>query len=145
MSSTQPEALRLADELERAKRWDCPTVVIEASSAELRRLHSENASLAAALASSCDEQRHQLWESGGIAGCERARAAEQQRDALLTLLGRIREWHQLSSDAIDEAALRAAFDELTAKLQAQPKTLSQRLADAGFKRRPSIRSLPSDE
>jgi transcriptional regulator with XRE-family HTH domain len=51
----------------------------------------------------------------------------------------------LSSDAIDEAALRAAFDELTAKLQAQPKTLSQRLADAGFKRRPSNRSLPSDE
>ena len=51
----------------------------------------------------------------------------------------------LSSDAIDEAALRAAFDELNAKLQAQPKTLSQRLADAGFKRRPSIRSLPSDE
>jgi hypothetical protein len=51
----------------------------------------------------------------------------------------------LSADAIDEAALRAAFDELTAKLQAQPKTLSQRLADAGFKRRPSIRSLPSDE
>mgnify|MGYP003335351590 CR=1 FL=1 len=43
------------------------------------------------------------------------------------------------------AALRAAFDELTAKLQAQPKTLSQRLADAGFKRRPSSRSLPSDE
>lgn len=51
----------------------------------------------------------------------------------------------LSFDAIDEAALRAAFDELTAKLQAQPKTLSQRLADAGFKRRPSVRSLPSDE
>jgi transcriptional regulator with XRE-family HTH domain len=51
----------------------------------------------------------------------------------------------LSADAIDEAALRAAFDELTAKLHAQPKTLSQRLADAGFKRRPSIRSLPSDE
>lgn len=51
----------------------------------------------------------------------------------------------LSADAIDEAALRAAFDELTAKLQAQPKTLSQRLADAGFKRRPSSRSLPSDE
>jgi transcriptional regulator with XRE-family HTH domain len=51
----------------------------------------------------------------------------------------------LSADAIDEAALRDAFDELTAKLQAQPKTLSQRLADAGFKRRPSSRSLPSDE
>ncbi len=53
------------------------------AAAELRRLHAENASLAAALASSCDEQRHELWESGGIAGCERARVAERQRDALL--------------------------------------------------------------
>jgi hypothetical protein len=53
---------------------------------ELRRLHAENASLAAALASSCDEQRHELWESGGIAGCDRARVAERQRDALLEVL-----------------------------------------------------------
>jgi transcriptional regulator with XRE-family HTH domain len=45
----------------------------------------------------------------------------------------------LSSDAIDEAALRAAFDALKAKLHAQPKTLSQRQTDAGFKRRRSIR------
>lgn len=51
----------------------------------------------------------------------------------------------LSADAIDEAALRAAFDELTAKLEARPMTLSQRMAEAGFKRRPSSRSLPSDE
>ncbi|MBN8508855.1 MAG: hypothetical protein J0L57_09620 [Burkholderiales bacterium] len=51
----------------------------------------------------------------------------------------------LAADAIDEAAVNAAFDELTAKLQAQPKTRSQLLAEAGFKRRPSIRSLPSDE
>ncbi len=51
----------------------------------------------------------------------------------------------LAADAIDEATVNAAFDELTAKLQAQPKTRSQLLAEAGFKRRPSIRSLPSDE
>lgn len=51
----------------------------------------------------------------------------------------------LAADAIDEAKVKAAFDELTAKLQAQPKTRSQLLAEAGFKRRPSIRSLPSDE
>lgn len=51
----------------------------------------------------------------------------------------------LAADAIDEAAVNAAFDELTAKLQAQSKTRSQLLAEAGFKRRPSIRSLPSDE
>jgi hypothetical protein len=52
---------------------------------------------------------------------------------------------KLSADTIDEASLYAAFDELTVKLRAQPKTLSQRQAEAGFKRRPSIRSLPSDE
>ena len=77
----KPEALRLARELEA-----CPTINYKAHAAELRRLHAENASLAAALASSCDEQRHQLWESGGIAGCERARLAERQRDALLEAL-----------------------------------------------------------
>ena len=103
---TQPEALRLADLLE-----SCPLAVGDAqqavAAAELRRLHAEraaadgvindlvakvrelqkeNESLAAALASSCDEQRHELWESGGIAGCERARVAERQRDALLEVL-----------------------------------------------------------
>jgi hypothetical protein len=64
---------------------DVPRIMDNAN-AELRRLHAENASLAAALASSCDEQRHELWESGGIAGCERARVAERQRDALLEAL-----------------------------------------------------------
>ena len=52
---------------------------------------------------------------------------------------------RLSAETIDEPALRAAFDELMVKMQVRSKTLSQRLADAGFKRRPSIRSLPSDE
>ena len=75
---TRPEALRLADTLD-AHQFDEP----HATAAELRRLHAENASLSAALASSCDEQRHELWESGGIAGCERARVAERQRGALL--------------------------------------------------------------
>jgi phage host-nuclease inhibitor protein Gam len=100
---TRPEALRLADLLE-----SCPLAVGDAqqavAAAELRRLHAEraaadgvindlvakvrelqkeNTSLSAALASSCDEQRHELWESGGIAGCERARVAERQRDVLL--------------------------------------------------------------
>lgn len=51
----------------------------------------------------------------------------------------------LAADAIDEVAVNAAFGELTAKLQTQPKTRSQLLAEAGFKRRPSVRSLPSDE
>ena len=89
--SAQPEALRLADELERDK-WHVPAVVMQAAADELRRLHAENASLAAALASSCDEHRHELWESGGVAGCERARVAERQRDALLEALKEVLAW-----------------------------------------------------
>ena len=38
--STQPEALRLADELERDK-WHVPAVVMQASADELRRLHAD--------------------------------------------------------------------------------------------------------
>jgi DNA-binding transcriptional regulator YiaG len=46
---------------------------------------------------------------------------------------------------IDEAAVLRAFDELVAKLQRKPKSRSQKLADAGFTRRPSARALPADE
>jgi len=102
--TTQPEALRLADELDQYLYSVPAHPLCTDAAAELRRLHAEraaadgvindlvakvrelqkeNESLAAALASSCDEQRHELWESGGIAGCERARVAERQRDALL--------------------------------------------------------------
>lgn len=49
------------------------------------------------------------------------------------------------ADQFDEAAVVGAFDELLAKLAGKPKTRSQKLADAGFKRRPSAKSLPSDE
>ena len=82
----KPEALFLADELEAPLGTVIGAELYRRAAAELRRLHAENASLAAALASSCDEQRHELWESGGIAGCERARVAERQRDALLEAL-----------------------------------------------------------
>lgn len=41
---TQPEALRLADELERDK-WHVPAVVMQAAADELRRLYAENAQL----------------------------------------------------------------------------------------------------
>lgn len=47
--------------------------------------------------------------------------------------------------AIDEASVVDAFDEIVAKLQGKPKSRSQRLADAGFTRRPSARALPADE
>lgn len=49
------------------------------------------------------------------------------------------------ADQFDEDAVLGAFDELLAKLAGKPKTRSQKLADAGFKRRPSAKSLPSDE
>ena len=49
------------------------------------------------------------------------------------------------ADQVDEAAVVGAFDELLAKLAGKPKTRSQKLAEAGFKRRPPAKSLPSDE
>lgn len=51
----------------------------------------------------------------------------------------------LTQDAVDEGAVVGAIDELVAKLQGKPKSLSQRMADAGYKRRSSARSLPDDE
>lgn len=54
-------------------------------------------------------------------------------------------FERLTANEIDEAAVLGAFDELMAKLQAKPKTRSQRLSEAGFKGRASARSLPSDE
>ena len=54
-------------------------------------------------------------------------------------------FEMLTADVIDEAAAIAAFDELMARLQTKPKSRSQRLREAGFSRRPSVRSLPSDE
>lgn len=51
----------------------------------------------------------------------------------------------MAADVIDEAAVVRAFDELLAKLQGKPKSRSQKLADAGFARRPSVRALPADE
>ena len=35
---TRPDALRLAEKLERAKKWGCPADVIQSSADELRRL-----------------------------------------------------------------------------------------------------------
>ena len=49
------------------------------------------------------------------------------------------------ADQVDEAAVVGAFDEFLGKLAGKSKTRSQKLAEAGFKRRPSAKSLPSDE
>lgn len=51
----------------------------------------------------------------------------------------------MSADEIDNGAVGRSFDELMTTLGEKPKSRSQRLRDAGFTRRPSVRSLPSDE
>lgn len=50
----------------------------------------------------------------------------------------------LATEGYPDHALAAAVDELHAMLLARPISPSQRLADAGYRRRPSIRALPSD-
>ena len=100
------EVLRLAEQLEKvwfqheaaaelrrlhAERTAADGVINDLV-AKVRKLQKENTSLSAALASSCDEQRHELWESGGIAGCERARVAERQRDTLLEACKAYDQW-----------------------------------------------------
>jgi hypothetical protein len=51
----------------------------------------------------------------------------------------------MAADNVDEAAVVGAFDELAAKMQAEPRSRSQKFADAGYTRRRSARALPSDE
>lgn len=53
---------------------------------------------------------------------------------------------QMLADAnLDEDAISSVFDELAKGLQGKPKSLSQRMAEAGFKRRSSAKALPADE
>ncbi len=51
----------------------------------------------------------------------------------------------LGSETIDEQTIGRTFVELAAKLGQRPKSLGARMREAGFQRRPSFRSLPSDE
>ena len=51
----------------------------------------------------------------------------------------------MTAENIDEVAVGGALDELVAKVAGKPKSRSQKLTEAGFKRRPSSRSLPSDD
>jgi hypothetical protein len=51
----------------------------------------------------------------------------------------------LSSKLIDEAAIVVAFVELAKRLSGSPKSDSQRMIEAGYTRRSTRRSLPSDE
>jgi hypothetical protein len=53
---------------------------------------------------------------------------------------------QMLTDAVlDEAEITSAFDELAEHLRSKPKSLSQRMAETGFKRRSTARALASDE
>lgn len=51
----------------------------------------------------------------------------------------------LTGEALDEVDIIDAFDEAAARLQGKPKSLSQRMAEVGFTRRPSHRSISDDE
>lgn len=51
----------------------------------------------------------------------------------------------MSADVVNEAAVIAAFNVLFEQLQAKPKSLSQKLMQAGLTRRPTARTLPREE
>ena len=51
----------------------------------------------------------------------------------------------LAAEVLDEGAVVGALDELAQRLQGKPKSLSQKMAEAGYARRPSRRSLSDDE
>ena len=84
--TTQPEALRLAALLDAYHTRSCH----KEADAELRRLHAEN------------EVMRNVANRGGhiVVAMSRIADLEAQRDALLALLGRIREWHYLMDAAI---------------------------------------------
>jgi hypothetical protein len=60
---TQPEAMRLADELERWPDAHVSNRSVEAA-AELRRLHEVNTELLAALKACADTIQTEIWNSG---------------------------------------------------------------------------------
>lgn len=51
----------------------------------------------------------------------------------------------LAAEAINEKLVLGAFNQLMAKIEQKPQSHGQRLREAGFTRRQSARSLPSDE
>ena len=110
---TQPTALYLADVL---TNDPCSKAHHDAAAAELRHLYGMVERLSAtcealkdALASSCDEERQQMWEAGPGGGCSRALTAEFQRDALLAALERSRgQWiHSVNAEQCLAAIAKA--------------------------------------
>lgn len=110
---TQPAALYLADVI---ANDPCSKAHHDAAAAELRHLHGMVERLSAtcealkdALASSCDEERQQMWEAGPGGGCSRALTAEFQRDALLEALERSRaQWiHSVNAEQCLAAIAKA--------------------------------------
>ena len=76
--SAQPEALRLADGLERDK-WHVPAVVMQAAADELRRLHAENKRLSWDSIHTCHSECQRPL-------CKLTRERNALLEALLTLL-----------------------------------------------------------
>ena len=93
-----------------------------------------------------DASRGRLAAIERIAGHWRARSAAPLRFVVNdALAGGRTVLSMMVADTIDEAVVVGAFDELVAKLLAKPRSRSQKLAGAGFTRRPSARALPTDE
>ena len=84
--SDQPEAPRLADELDGIPLAYMTEALADDAATELRRLQAENEDLKRTLAASCDEERNQLWEAGPGGGCSRALSAEFRCAELLEAL-----------------------------------------------------------
>lgn len=51
----------------------------------------------------------------------------------------------LSAPVINRQEIAAAYTDLTGRLNRKPKTASQKMRQAGFKKRPSAKALPPDE
>lgn len=92
---TQPEALRLARELEA-----CPTINYKAHAAELRRLHAENQAMR--------EERDKAWRTAHDA-YELGKTMVTPREAMLEALKTV-EWHgQGSCWVVDADKIAAAI------------------------------------
>jgi hypothetical protein len=71
-------------------------------------------------------------------------AAPMRAVAHLSVVGGRTGIDLLAAETVSEQDLSAALDELLAMLEAQPKSRSQLMGESGYRRRPSVRALPSD-
>lgn len=125
--TTQPEALRLADELEEY----VDGAVAMTAAAELRRLHAENETLRAA--NEAFGKRQEWWN-------ERMVILEQQRDALLAMLReslRNAEWwdkhiHPVDGEAFQNWKLSIYLPVKISEIDKSPSAALNRAIDAAI-------------